>query len=63
MMNWIYWAVGYREPKTSITPNSMAKVPQDKFINYAMLSRKDLTKHKSIKQRKQMETYYDKYNH
>jgi len=66
MMSWIYWAFGVREPKNSINPNSMAKIPKDKFINYARVNQ-----HKSKKQLEQLlnynkytkETYYDKFNH
>ena len=63
MWKFLMWAIGVRQPNNSLTPNSMAKVPADKFINYARINNTTITKEKSLKQRQQIETYYDKYNH
>ena len=63
MWKFIYWAIGVREKSGSITPNSMAKIPDDKYINYARINNTTISKEKSLKQRQQIETYYDKYNH
>jgi len=63
MWKFILWAIGVRNPEQSITPNSMAKIPDDKFINYARTNNSTLNKEKSLKQKQQIETYYDRYNH
>ncbi len=63
MLRWIYWAIGVRNPEQSITHNSMAKIPDNKYINYARTNKPTEIKEKSLKQKKQLETYYDRYNH
>lgn len=80
MLSYLYWAFGVREKQiNSLTHNSMAKLPENKFINLARdikLPYDDKEPHKdiyefksferSLKQKKQQKDYskwYDYYNH
>ncbi len=76
MLSYLYWAIGVREHKiNSLTHNSMAKLPTNKFINLARdiklpiedkephKSVKDYKSQKQIKQQKDYSEWYDYYNH
>lgn len=63
LIDWIYWAVGVRDDKQSINPNSMSPLPKHKFINYARTKEKvveDNEPHQSIYHLKRMERLYGK---
>lgn len=47
----------------TITPNSMASLPKDKYYNELIYTKRYLKKMKSQKQKQQLDTYYDFYNH
>lgn len=80
MLSWLYWAIGVREKQNnSITPHSMGKIPEQKFINYArdiVKNNDDVEPHKNIyeyktferslkqkNQQKMYSKYYDFFNH
>jgi hypothetical protein len=76
MLSYLYWAIGIREKQiNSLTHNSMAKLPENKFINLARdikLPYEDKEPHKNIKdyrsqkqiqQQKDYSKWYDYYNH
>jgi hypothetical protein len=79
MWSFIKWAVGVREEKNSMTHNSMSKLPDNKFINYARdigENNDDVEPHKNIyeyktferslkqkNQQKMYSKYYDFFNH
>tara|TARA_R110002012_G_scaffold311295_1_gene520710 strand:+ start:16 stop:255 length:240 start_codon:yes stop_codon:yes gene_type:complete len=79
MWSFIKWAVGVRPEKQSLTHNSMGKLPESTFINYARDKADvddDKETHKniyefrawerSVKQNKQLKDYqdwYDYFNH
>ena len=62
-MKFIYWAIGVREPKNTINPNSMSPIPANRFVNYARTKAKvveDDEPHHSIYDLKRMERLYGK---
>lgn len=62
MLNYIL-SFFYTIEKPTITPNSMATIPKDKYYNELIWTEKYLKKMKSQKQKHQLDTYYDYYNH
>lgn len=62
MLNYIL-SFFYTVEKPTINPNSMAVLPKDKFYNELIWTEKYLKKIKSQKQKQQLDTYYDFYNH
>jgi|5_EtaG_2_1085323.scaffolds.fasta_scaffold92353_1 hypothetical protein len=62
MLNYIL-SFFYHVEKPTINPNSMAPLPTDKFYNELIFTEKYLKKIKSQKQKQQLDTYYDFYNH
>jgi hypothetical protein len=80
MWSFIKWAIGVREKEVNtLTHNSMGKLPENKFINYARdigKPKDDEEPHKNIyefkhferslkqkQQRKSYSQYYDYFNH
>lgn len=62
-MKFIYWAIGVREPKNTINPNSMSPIPTNKFVNYARTKAEvveDDEPHHNIYHLKRMERLYGK---
>ena len=63
MMKFIYWAIGVREEKQTINPNSMSPLPKHRFVNYARTKEpvdEDVEPHQSIYHLKRMERLYGK---